>query len=129
MILVALAWMYVVLMVAVVEASGSAGSFLGALFTVALYGVLPMSIVLYLMLSPARRRSRRHAELAGAADPTGSADSTALTASTASTAPTAPTASAQAPAVSRDSGSSPGNPPDSSNHAAGDLISTERKEA
>lgn len=117
MILVALAWMYVVLMVAVVEASGKDGSFLGALFTVALYGVLPMSIVLYLMLSPARRRARRHAEVAGATDPADPTDSAA------------PTASAQAPAVSRDPGSSAGNPPDGSNHAAGDLVSTERKEA
>jgi len=104
MILVALAWMYVVLMVAVVEASGSNGSFLGALFTVALYGVLPMSIVLYLMLSPARRRARRHAELANAP------------------------VSADALAVTQDPHSIVGSPPDSSNHPAGDPIPTERKE-
>ena len=62
MILVAIAWLYVVLMVAVVEATSERGSALGALFTFALYGVLPLSIVLYLMLSPARRRARRAAE-------------------------------------------------------------------
>ena len=116
MILVALAWMYVVLMVAVVEASGNDGSFLGALFTVALYGVLPMSIVLYLMLSPARRRARRQAELAG------------VTESAESTDPADPAVSAQAPAISRNQGSSEGDAPDSSNHAAGDPVSTERKE-
>ena len=62
MILVAIAWLYVVLMVAVVEATSERGTALGALFTFALYGVLPLSIVLYLMLSPARRRARRAAE-------------------------------------------------------------------
>ena len=113
MILVALAWMYVVLMVAVVEASGSGGSFLGALVTVALYGVLPMSIVLYLALSPARRRARRHAESA-------SADKSAEMANAAD----AP----QAPAIAQDPDSSAGNPPDSGNHATGNPVPTERKE-
>lgn len=110
MILVALAWMYVVLMVAVVEASGSEGSFLGALFTVALYGLLPMSIVLYLMLSPARRRARRHAESADAGDAADAGES------------------AQASATARDAESSAGNPPDGGNHATGDPVPTERKE-
>ena len=114
MILVALAWMYVVLMVAAVEASGSDGSFLGALFTVALYGLLPMSIVLYLMLSPARRRARRHAESADA-DAAAAADADAGE-------------SAQASATARDPESSAGNPPDGGNHATGDPVPTERKE-
>ena len=114
MILVALAWMYVVLMVAAVEASGSDGSFLGALFTVALYGLLPMSIVLYLMLSPARRRARRHAE---------SADADAAAAAAADAGE-----SAQASATARDPESSAGNPPDGGNHAAGDPVPAERKE-
>ena len=113
MILVALAWMYVVLMVAAVEASGSDGSFLGALFTVALYGLLPMSIVLYLMLSPARRRARRHAESAGADESAERADAAE---------------SAQAHTVSQDSDSSVGNPPDSSSHATSNAVPTERKE-
>ena len=115
MILVALAWMYVVLMVAAVEASGSDGSFLGALFTVALYGLLPMSIVLYLMLSPARRRARRHAE---------SADADAAAAAAAADAGE----SAQASATARDPESSAGNPPDGGNHATGDPVPAERKE-
>ena len=62
MILVAIAWVYVVLMVAVVEATSASGTLLGAFFTFALYGVLPLSIVMYLMLSPARRRTRRAAD-------------------------------------------------------------------
>ena len=63
MILVAIAWIYVVLMVAVVEATGPQGSVLGAFFTLLLYGVLPLAIVGYLFMSPARKRARRAAEV------------------------------------------------------------------
>ena len=62
MFLVAIAWMYVVLMVAVVEATSAQGTLLGALFTLLLYGLLPLGIVLYLIASPARRRRRRAQE-------------------------------------------------------------------
>ena len=64
MILVAIAWMYVVLMMAGAEAISPNGSVLGALATLLLYGVLPLSIVLYIMGAPARRRARRAAEAA-----------------------------------------------------------------
>ena len=57
--LVALAWMYVVLMMALVEALSSQGTLLGAFFTLLLYGVLPLAIVLYLLGTPMRRRARR----------------------------------------------------------------------
>ena len=66
MILIAIAWIYVVLMVAVVEATGERGTVLGAVFTFLLYGVLPLGIVMYLMLGPARRRARKLAEAAEA---------------------------------------------------------------
>lgn len=69
MLLMAVAWMYVVLMVAVVEATSSTGTLLGALFSVVLYGVLPLGIVAYLFLSPARRRRRRAADTADVAEP------------------------------------------------------------
>lgn len=62
MLLVAVAWIYVVLMVAVVEATSPQGSLLGAFFTVLLYGVLPLGIIGYLFFGPARRRARRAAE-------------------------------------------------------------------
>ncbi|MEO8059750.1 MAG: hypothetical protein ABI671_15660 [Burkholderiales bacterium] len=62
MFLVAIAWMYVVLMVAVVEATSPQGTVLGAVFTLLLYGLLPLGIVLYLLSSPARRRLRREQE-------------------------------------------------------------------
>jgi len=62
MILVAIAWGYVVLMMAIAEATSPQGGLLGALITFLLYGVLPLSIVLYLMATPMRRRARRAAE-------------------------------------------------------------------
>ena len=69
MVLIAIAWGYVVLMVAVVEATSPRGTLLGALFTVLLYGVLPLGIVGYLILSPARKRARRAAEAAPSSGP------------------------------------------------------------
>lgn len=62
MVLIAIAWMYVVLMVAVVEASSPQGSLLGAMSTVVFYGLIPLGIVGYLFFSPARRRRRRALE-------------------------------------------------------------------
>ena len=50
--LVAIAWIYVVLMMAVAEATSSDGTLLGAFFTLLLYGVLPLAIVLYLLGTP-----------------------------------------------------------------------------
>lgn len=67
MYLVAIAWMYVVLMMALVEALSSQGSVLGAIVTFVLYGLLPLAIVLYVMGSPGRRRARRAAEIAAEA--------------------------------------------------------------
>lgn len=66
MYLVAIAWMYVVVMMAVVEATSPNGSVIGALFTLVLYGALPLSIVIYIMGTPARKRARQTA--AAAAD-------------------------------------------------------------
>ena len=69
MLLVAIAWIYVVLMVAVVEVTGPRGTLLGAFSTLLFYGVLPLGIVGYLFLSPARTRARRAAESASADTP------------------------------------------------------------
>lgn len=60
--LVGIAWIYVVLMMAIVEATSSQGTLLGAIFTFLLYGVLPLSILLYIMGAGRRRRARRGAE-------------------------------------------------------------------
>ena len=72
MILVAIAWLYVVLMMALAEGTSNQGTVLGAVFTFVLYGLLPLGIVLYLMNEPARRRRRRAEHRAsGAAPPDG----------------------------------------------------------
>jgi len=63
MTVVAIAWIYVVLMMALVEALSPQGTVLGAVFTFLLYGVLPLAIVLYVLGTPARRRARSRAEL------------------------------------------------------------------
>ena len=70
---VGIAWAYVVVMMALVEALSSNGSVLGALFTLLLYGALPLGIVLYVMATPMRRQARHRAELheASAAQPDG----------------------------------------------------------
>lgn len=67
MYLIAIAWIYVVLMVALVEALSPQGSVLGAAFTVLLWGVLPLAIVLYIVGTPGRRRARLRAEAAAEA--------------------------------------------------------------
>lgn len=71
MYLVPIAWMYVVLMVAIVEAVAPNGTWLGAAFTVVLYGLLPLAIVMYVLGTPARRRGRRAAQAAASAAPDG----------------------------------------------------------
>lgn len=67
MYLVLIAWMYVAVMMAVAEATNTTGTLLGALVTFVLYGLLPMSIVLYLMGAPARRKAAKKREAADAA--------------------------------------------------------------
>lgn len=59
MYLVVIAWMYVALMMAVVEATSTQGSVLGGLVTFVLYGVIPMTLVVYLMRAPGRRKALR----------------------------------------------------------------------
>ena len=62
MYLIAIAWMYVVLMMALAEALSAQGTILGALVTFVLYGCLPLSILMYLLGTPMRRRARLAAE-------------------------------------------------------------------
>ena len=82
MYLVAIAWIYVVVMMALAEGLSPQGSWLGAFFTLLLYGALPLSIVLYILGTPARRRARRPAEQAGSAGAAQAAQAPAATAST-----------------------------------------------
>jgi hypothetical protein len=64
MLLVAMAWIYVVLMMSVAEASAPNGTVLGAVLTFVLYGALPLSVLLYIMATPARRKAIRAREAA-----------------------------------------------------------------
>jgi len=65
--IVVIAWMYVAVMMAVAEATSTQGSILGGLFTLLLYGVAPLALVIYLMNTPMRRRRLREAEARPAA--------------------------------------------------------------
>jgi len=56
MYIVAIGWIYVVLMMSITETSFIAGA-----MTFVLYGVLPLSVILYLLNTP-KRRARRVAE-------------------------------------------------------------------
>jgi hypothetical protein len=60
--IVAVAWIFVVLLMTLAEATAPDGTLLGAFFTLILYGLLPLAIVLYVMGAPARWRARRAAE-------------------------------------------------------------------
>jgi membrane protein implicated in regulation of membrane protease activity len=108
MYLIAIAWMYVVLMMAVAEATSPQGSVLGAIFTFLLYGLLPLSILLYILGTPARKRRLRAAEAAEDAERAAAAQASALA-----------TAAQQAASTA----------PDRSGHAPGDPLAAERKEA
>lgn len=57
MYLVIIAWMYVVLMMSVAEATSTTGTLLGAIVTFFLYGVGPAGLVAYIMGTPARKRA------------------------------------------------------------------------
>lgn len=62
LILIAIGWVYVVLMMAVAEATSPVGSVLGAVITFVLYGVGPVALVLYILATPARNKLRRQRE-------------------------------------------------------------------
>lgn len=60
--IVAIAWIYVALMMALAEATSPQGTVLGAVITFVFYGVAPTALVMYLLGTPGRRRARRQAE-------------------------------------------------------------------
>lgn len=62
MYIVAIAWMFVVVLMAAAEATSSQGSVLGALITLLMYGVLPLALVLYIMGTPMRRQKQAERE-------------------------------------------------------------------
>jgi hypothetical protein len=64
MYIIPVAWIYVALMMSVAEATNSNGTILGAVVTFLLYGALPVSLVLYFMATPSRKRAIRAREAA-----------------------------------------------------------------
>ena len=59
LLIVAIAWIYVVLMMSITEHSVVAG-----IMTFLLYCVLPLTIILYVMATPQRRRRRQEQAMA-----------------------------------------------------------------
>ena len=62
MYLIVIAWMYVVLMMSIAEATSSNGTLLGALITFVLYGAAPVALVVYLLGAPARSKAIKQRE-------------------------------------------------------------------
>lgn len=71
MYLVVIAWLYVTVLMAVAEATSAHGTLLGASITFVLYGLLPLSIVLYILGTPGRKRALRARQQAEAAAASG----------------------------------------------------------
>lgn len=109
MYLIAITWMYIVLLMAVAEATSPQGTVLGAFFTVLLYGLLPLSVLLYILGTPARKRALRRRE---------------AEADAAARAPQSGTSTGAAPSTAADVSASP----DGRDHAAGDAVAPKREE-
>ena len=62
MYIVPIAWLYVALMMSVAEATNTNGTILGGILTFILYGILPISIIVYVMGAPNRKKARLAAE-------------------------------------------------------------------
>jgi len=62
MYLIVIAWLYVTLLMGLAEAFSTQGTVLGAIITFVLYGVLPMSLLVYLMGTPLRRKARQQTQ-------------------------------------------------------------------
>jgi hypothetical protein len=99
--IVAIAWMYVAIMMTLAEATHPQGTILGAIITFLFYGVAPVAIVMYILGTPGRRRARRAAEAQAEA-------------------------ARQASLASAAEGTAQGN---ASSHAPRDPVTTEGKEA
>lgn len=102
--IVAIAWMYVAIMMTLAEATHPQGTILGAIITFLFYGVAPVAIVMYILGTPGRRRARRAAEAQAEAEAA---------------------AARQASLASAAEGAAQG---DASSHAASDPVTAEGKE-
>ncbi len=102
LLLIAVAWIYIVLLMVAAEAFGPGGSVLGAVVTFLGYGVLPLGIVLYLGSTGIRRRRRAAADTDASSGP-------------------------EEPPPASVSASAAGDP-GGGGHAAGDAVAPEREE-
>jgi len=66
MYIIAIAWIYVTLLMSVAEANNTNGTLLGAIVTFILYGILPTALMVYLMGAPQRNKARKAKEAAWA---------------------------------------------------------------
>jgi hypothetical protein len=66
--LIAIGWLYVVLMMAVAEGTNTTGTVLGAVVTFVLYGLAPVALLMYIMGTPGRKRAIRAREQAEQAE-------------------------------------------------------------
>lgn len=106
MYLVAIAWLYVALMMAVAEATHPAGTLLGAIVTFLFYGLLPTALVMYVMGTPLRRKARLAKEAQEVQD-----------AQALQTAPLTNQSTGPAPEAQGDAGSTVSVQPDAGGHA------------
>ncbi len=107
MYLIVIAWMYVVLMMSIAEATNSNGTLLGALVTFVLYGVGPVTLVVYLMGAPARSKAIKQRDAQARAAQTGSGNQDASPAGPSVEPDAGGHASGSAKAVSSDTGITP----------------------
>ena len=96
--IVAIAWMYVAVMMTLAEATSANGTVLGAIITFVFYGLAPVALVMYVLGTPARRRARLQKEAAEEAE------------------------------RQRQAGSAQIGQPDAGNLPTGDTVTPERKE-
>jgi len=62
--LIVIGWLYVVVMMAVAEATNTNGTLLGAIVTFLMYGLGPVALLVYLLGAPGRRKAIRAREMA-----------------------------------------------------------------
>ena len=107
MYIVVIAWLYVTVMMAVAEAAAPQGSWLGAVITLVLYGLLPLGILLYIMDTPQRKRRLRARQQHQAAEHLQAAPAAAHADTPSSGALAQPDASGHAPSATQHSSVAP----------------------
>lgn len=63
MYIVVITWFYIILVVAIAEATHINGSILSALLTFLFYGLLPIFLVIYIWKTPTRKKIKKQREM------------------------------------------------------------------